>query len=427
MVPTRVEQLFQQAKTAVKENQFWQAAELYTEVLAETSPQTDDSDIKEIRLATLRERGRLLGLIGEQVAALYAYEQYLREAGSGIHAVTARVAIANQYRRIGRYEQALTVYQEALDLSDSLNYPLGRAQSMAGIGGTYALMGHTEKAADKLSQATILYEQVGDVQGQVRSLNEKGVAYANSGQFDKAIDVFNISLKLARQMNRQDRYIITLNNLGECYRHLYDLDQALAYHQEALEMAEKGRLRYIEADIRRNLGLSMRELERTAEALVYLRQALAICEETDNLDMELHTLYGLSITEALNGELELAAEHAQRLYDKSESDNLIGHQARAIYAQGVVAQQHGYPNSAEELWHRALFLAHETDRRTLLWQIHAGLADVASNEGLAAVHYRIAGEVLRQIAEPIDDEKLRRTFLNAPPVKRILEKTSIKQ
>ena len=239
MIPIRVEQLFQQAKTAVKENQFWQAAELYTEVLAETSPQTNDSDMKEIRLATLRERGRLLGLMGEQIVALHAYEQYLREAGNGVHAVTARVSIGNQCRRLGQYDRALAVYQEALELSDSLAYTNGRAQALSGIGGTYVMLGRTEEAAEKLSQATALYEQVGDVSGQVRSLNEKGVAFVNSGQYDKAIDVFKISLKLAQQMNRQDRYIVTINNLGECYRHLYAFDQAIAYHEEALLLAEK--------------------------------------------------------------------------------------------------------------------------------------------------------------------------------------------
>lgn len=422
MVPIRVEQLFQQAETAVKENQFWQAAELYTEVLLETSPQTPDQEIKEMRLATLRERGRLLGLMGEQIVALHAYEQYLHEAGNGVHAVTARVAIANQCRRLGRYDRALSVYQDALELSDSLAYTLGRAQALAGIGGTYVMLGRTEEAADKLSQATILYEQIGDVSGQVRSLNEKGVAYGSSGQYDKAIDVFKISLKLAQQMNRQDRYIVTINNLGECYRHLYAFEQAIAYHEEALRLAQKSRLRYVEADIHRNLGLSMRELGRMEEALGYLRQALMICEETDNLDMELHTLFGLSITEALHGELDTAVSHSQRLYDKADADNLRGHKARALYAQGIIAQKHGYPHSAEELWHRALFLAHETDRRTLLWQIHAGLAEVADSEGLVSVHYRIAGEVLRQMAEPIDDEKLRETFLNAPTIKHILQK-----
>lgn len=423
MVPTQIETLFQQAETAVKANQFWQAAELYTEVLAETSPKTNDPEIKEIRLATLRERGRLLGLMGEQMAALYAYEQYLREAGNGVHAVNARVAIAEQCSRLGQYERALAVAQEAFDLSDSIDYKVGSAQALASLGSIYVMMGRTEEAADKLSQATTLYEQVGDVPGQVRSLTEKGVAYGGSGQYDKAMDVFTISLKLARQMNRQDRYIITVNNLGECYRHLYAFEQAIAFHEEALALAQKSRLRYVEADILRNLGLSMRELGRMDEALDYLRRALAICEESENLDMELHTLYGLSITEAQNGELETAVIHSQRLYDQSEADNLRGHKARALYAQGIVAQAHGYPHSAEELWHRALFLAHETDRRALLWQIHASLAQIAENEGLALVHYRIAGEVLRQMAEPIENEALRETFLNAPPIKHILDKS----
>jgi tetratricopeptide (TPR) repeat protein len=362
--------------------------------------------------------------MGEQIAALHAYEQYLREADNGVHAVNARVSIASQCRRLGRYERALTVYNEALELSVSLNHILGRAQALAGIGGTYVMLGRTEEAAEKLSQATHLYEQAGDVPGQVRSLNEKGVAFGSSGQFDKAIEVFKISMKLAQQMNRQDRYIITINNLGECYRHLYAFNQAIAHHEEALKLAEKGRLRYVEADIRRNLGLSMRELGRIDEALDYLRQALDICEETDNLDTKLHTWYGLSLTETLNGELELAAEHAQCLYDIADANHLKGHKARALYAQGFVAQHHGYPNSAEELWQRALFLAHETDRRTLLWHIHAGLAEVADNEGLELVHYRIAGEVLRQIAEPIEDNVLRETFLNAPAIKNILKKSA---
>ncbi|PIE79667.1 MAG: hypothetical protein CSA11_11170 [Chloroflexi bacterium] len=422
MVPTRVEQLFQQAKTAVKESQFWQATELYTEILSETSPKTTDQEVKEIRLATLQERGRLLGLMGEQIAALHAYEQYLREAGNGVHAVTARVSTANQCRRVGRYKRALEVYQEALDLSNSLSYVLGRAQALAGIGGVYVMMGRTEKAAQKLSEATTIFEQVGDVFGQVRSLNEKGVAYGNSGQYDKAIAVFKISRKLAQQMKHQDRYVIIVNNLGECYRHLCAYERAITFHQEALALAQKGRLRYVEADIRRNLGLSRRELGYMDEALDYLNQALTICEETDNLDMELYTLFGLSITEARHGDHEMAALHAQRLFDKADADNLLGHKARALYAQGVVAQQHGYPNSAEELWHRALFLAHETDRRSLLWQIHAGLADVADSQGLADVHYRIAGEVLQQMADPIEDEALRATFLNAPTIKRILER-----
>ena len=423
MIPTPLEQLFQQAKTAVKTNQFWQAAELYTEVLANTSPKSTDPDITEMRLATLRERGRLLGLLGEQVAALHAYEQYHLEAGSGAHAITALVSIGGQYRRLGQYDRALRMYQEAAQLADSLDYATGRAQALAGIGGVYVLVGRTEEAMVHLNQATALFEQLSDVPGQVQSLNQKGVAYGSSGQLDKAIAVFKISLKLAEQMNRQDRYVVTLNNLGECYRLLYDVAQALLYHQQALELAEKARLRFVEGDICRNLGLSYRELGQMDEALFYLRRALAIMEEMENLDGQMNTLFGLAVTEVQLGQVDSALVHAHHIRDLAIGSDSQGHLARSLYALGLVAQAQADPNTAEELWQQALYLAHETDRRMLLWQLHASLAEVARNESLAQVHYRIASEVIYQIAEPIEDERLRQVFLTAVPIQAVLVKS----
>lgn len=420
MIPIPLEQLFLQAKTAVKNNQFWQAAELYTDVLANTSPKSTDPEIIEMRLTALRERGHLLGLLGEQVAALHAYEQYHLEAGSGIQAVMALVAIGGQCRRIGQYERALQVYQQAAELADSLDYVAGRAQALAGVGGVYVLLGRIEEAMVQLNQATSLFEALNDVPGQVQSLNEKGVAFGTSGQLDKAIAVFKISLKLAEQMNRQDRYVITLNNLGECYRLLYDIEQALPCHEEALQKAEAARLRFVEADICRNLGLDYRELGRMDEALAYLRRALAVSEEIEHLDTQLYTLFGLAVTEVRTGDVDGALIHAHQLREMAINSDSRGHLARSLYALGLVAQAQSDPNTAEEVWQQALYLAHETERRMLLWQLHASLAEVARNESLAQVHYRIAGEIIHQIAEPIEDERLCQSFLTAVPVQTIL-------
>ena len=97
--------------------------------------------------------------------------------------------------------------------------------------------------------------------------------------------------------------------------------------------------------------------------------------------------------------------------------------ARSLYALGLVAQAQADPNTAEEVWQQALYLAHETERRMLLWQLHASLAEVARNDSLAQVHYRIAGEIIRQIAEPIEDERLCQSFLTAVPVQTILARS----
>jgi tetratricopeptide (TPR) repeat protein len=123
------------------------------------------------------------------------------------------------------------------------------------------------------------------------------------------------------------------------------------------------------------------------------------------------------------GDVETALTHAHQLREQAIESDSRGHLARSLYALGLVAQAQADPNTAEELWQQALYMAHETERRMLLWQIHASLAEVARNESLAQVHYRIAGEVIHQIVEPIENERLRQVFLTAVPIQRILAKS----
>ncbi|VAW34309.1 hypothetical protein MNBD_CHLOROFLEXI01-2610, partial [hydrothermal vent metagenome] len=82
----------------------------------------------------------------------------------------------------------------------------------------------------------------------------------------------------------------------------------------------------------------------------------------------------------------------------------------------------GNLSTAEEQWHQALFLAHETENRMILWQLHAALAQIAELPNLATVHIRIAAEVIYQIAEPFTDEALKTGFLTAVPVTAVLNK-----
>jgi ATP/maltotriose-dependent transcriptional regulator MalT len=107
--------------------------------------------------------------------------------------------------------------------------------------------------------------------------------------------------------------------------------------------------------------------------------------------------------------LELAREKNARAYE-----------ADALHALGMCYKLRGDVAQAEQYWQQASFLAHETEQRMLLWQIHAAMAEVATMPGLADVHRRIAAEVIEQIVYPIADKKLREKFLTAPRVKAVL-------
>jgi tetratricopeptide (TPR) repeat protein len=231
---------------------------------------------------------------------------------------------------------------------------------------------------------------------------------------------FKISIQLSRELGRQVSLVSALNNLGECHQLLFDLEQALIYHQEGLALAEEAHFRLIEADLCRNLGLDLSYLGRGEEGLVYLQRALAIAEEVKTLDIQLYSLYALALAEVKRNSLEIAYNYIQELQALAAESQTRGHEANALHALGLYHQRQGNVDAAEEVWQQALFVAHETGKRVLLWQLHAALADIAATPNLANAHRRIAAEVIQQIAEPLEDEALRQTFLTAPPVAAIL-------
>jgi tetratricopeptide (TPR) repeat protein len=423
---THLNQLMQNAAVSNENQQYRRAIDWYTDLLSVTDPHLDDPEVKEMRLTALRERARLLHMVGEREAALACYEQYYLEAGTSHHAVEALVLIGTQCAHMGRHQQALAAQKEALQLAEALNYTAGRASAFGGMGVTLYYMERMEEALSMMQKALAINIQLENQFAQARNWNNIGIAHIHNGEIDKAIQAFEESLQLVGQMGEQDSNLVMLavnihSNLGECFQYLFDMEQALVYHQEGLALvAQKNLSSSISTDLMRNMGVDLVHLGRAQEGIDYLRRALAACDETNQPDVQHQTLYSLSKAELEHGNLEEARRHAEQLRTLAEARGARGYQAQALHALGLYQQKIGKTAVAEQLWQQALFLAHETGQRVLLWRLHAALADIAT-PALRGVHSSIAADVIQQIAFPIVDETLRAKFLNAPPVRRILE------
>jgi tetratricopeptide (TPR) repeat protein len=215
--------------------------------------------------------------------------------------------------------------------------------------------------------------------------------------------------------------VASLNNLGECYQLLFATEQALACHQEGLALAKSANFRLLEADLCRNLGLDLAQKQQWSESMAYLQQAKILAEEIQAPEIYFQTLFALARV-SLAQELPEGRTHAQALLDAAtEPGRSRWHQANGLYALGCYERLAGNLPVAEELWQQAIFLAHETENRVLLWQLHAALAQIAQQPNLATVHNRIAAEVIQQMAEPFMDDTLKAGFLEAGPVTAVLD------
>ena len=416
-------QLFAQADEARQNHQYSQAVEQYTAVLDKTDANTDNSEIRALRLAALREIGLLQRRSGQHDAALASYEQYHKEAKDSRQQVIAVTQIGQQFTSMGQYDQALAKHKEALQLAETLNYVNGRAQAFLGIGSTLFYLGDYEEATAQLKKALSLFMQINDNDNISRSWNWLGIIHLQQGEVDKSIAAYHAALPFAREMGELETSIV-LNNIGEVHQSIFDMEQALIYHREGLELANKVAMPNQSIDVRRNLGVDLCYLGQLEEGIQYLQEALQTSKQYENKDMIMQTLYSLAYAQIENNQLHDAKLHADLLEKMAKADDLRGYHARALYILGLYHCANNEPAEAEKIWQQVLFWAHETGQKTLLWRVHAALANISENNGLAEAHNRIASEVIDQIVYPIEDDSLRQKFLNAPQIRVILDQVN---
>lgn len=409
---------FAAAQTAESDHQHQHAITLYEQILQATVSQTDDPEIHNLRLKVRQRHGVILGRIGQPEAGLTSLCLLLNEAQTPLEAIDAHLRIGNQLILMGRYTEAYDHIRQALDDSEKNNYTLGRIRATIRLARLRQEQGRLEEAIPHFQVAFALAQQLNDPQQIWFAANQGAIAYLYMGQLDKAIQLFNTALEHAAAIGL-DEQVTVLNNLGEVYQ-MFDLAKAYGYHQQALQMLEGKGMPFPEADLRRNMGVDLVQSGQVEAGIAFMVEALRLSRETQQPIVEVQVLYSLVLAELKRGDLTAAATYADALKKVSEAARLRSYQAYALYAAGLIARARGDNAAAEQAWQQALFQAHQNHQQTLLWQIHAQLAQISINPALAQVHNQIAAEVIHQMVDPIQDKALQQCFLNQPEIQAVI-------
>ncbi len=417
--------LLDQAQQLETANEFENAAEQYQVIIDNTSPNAKDKNIEEIRLKAL-----------EQITGLYTYyvseryeeglalaEVYQEEATSYHHQRNALSRIGAYAMHFGDNKRALSAYRTALELVESHDDERGLIRAYSDLASAYNSVGNLEEAAHYYLQAIELHNQgSGSLFGAANIWNRLGLVYHQQGEISKAIDAHERYLKYYQEAQPEDvqSNMTALNNLGEGYLMAYDYQTAHHFFQRGLDLATEGQYLAVQADLNRNQGVAYLYEGKYDAALENLYLALKLSQESTNASIIVQTLYSLALAEFAVNQDEKAFEHAQNLLRMAGSNRANTHYANAIHLVGMYYQKSGDTQTAEKYWQEATYLAHESKQRSLLWQLHANLAEIAATPDLAQVHLRIAANILDQIMEGFDDPILQNTFKRAKPVHAVL-------
>jgi len=181
-----------------------------------------------------------------------------------------------------RYEEAITVYEEALMIARKLNIKDEIIILQSNIGSIYYKTANYDKALE-MFQSTLEAEKRNNIDGNISvSYNNIGMVYDAWKQHKKAIEYYKQALEIDRKNNNAIGVAIRLNNIGYAYRSLNENDKALKYLQDALDIEKKyGRNEKIAIRLT-NLGLLYITTGQYENALKNYFEAQSILENSNH-------------------------------------------------------------------------------------------------------------------------------------------------
>ena len=251
--------------------------------------------------------GELLELLGRYDEA----ESQFRDALTlGMGPVAYR-GLVGCLRRLGRYEDVVTIADEVLllpDVEDPLRVRLSweKAAALASLGRvdeslaallpgddpaaearqdlvrSYCLIQRSEPdaAAGVPERALPILEAAGDTAAIVHAMRNLGWVRSQQGRYGEAIQILEDGLRLARRNGLAEEAMTCLSNLGPVAGDAGRSDLELRYNREAVVQCDRMRHSFNRAATRNNLAYALIEAGRADEAVGVASRALELARET---------------------------------------------------------------------------------------------------------------------------------------------------
>ena len=177
--------------------------------------------------------------------------------------------LATIYRNIGRYNTAIPLYENSLEIARTKNDQVSEGYRLGNLGLTYIYLGDLSKGIAYNKEGLKLARSIGNRRGEGRRLGNLGLAYLDQNKLEIARNHFDEALAIADIEQDIRNRELQLGNLGYERFIQGDYPTAIELYEQALEIADamdpKAAIRY-----RGNLGLIYSEISEVDKAIRYL-------------------------------------------------------------------------------------------------------------------------------------------------------------
>lgn len=244
----------------------------------------------------------------------------------------------------GRLVSALESYRRVLELVPA-DRPVTRAHVLDNMAAAYNVLGRIDEALAYYFEALELHEARGEKKSQARSLSGIGVTYYRAGDLQRARQYFEVALPLRRSVSDARGLVSTLQYHGNVNLELGNIETAIRSYQEAASLATSDQER---ASAWVLLAQGLATAERSDEALNVLMLAVEASSGTETPLVQANALVERSAIYRESGHLDEAGTDAAAALRIYEDLRVLAGQARAHMELARLARQNEHFDAAAD-------------------------------------------------------------------------------
>ena len=347
-----------------------------------------------------------------------------RSGNESLRALTLTF-IARRHICLGDLSKASAMLDESIRVASTLDDKPVMVAGLGWRGALYFFQSEYDAAERTLARALDLSTELRDQFMVAFCRFFFGLTYANLGRISEALTCLQAITKIAERNGERYQVLKVPNSIGWIYRELGDFDGALAHDRAGIDVARRHNV--IEAEVNSVINVihdhTCRGESDNAEPL--FAEAGNLLERDDWLRWR----FGLRLSAVrceqllLQGNLVSAEASAGRLIEIAE-----GFHARKYIVIGrnflaAIAEARHDMEEAETQLTAALEVLRQYPTPLIAWKTYAALGRIRLESGanaLAREAFEQAAAIIRMIAANVEDERLRTTFLESPPVSKVL-------
>ncbi len=337
--------------------------------------------------------------------------------------LSALLALAHKMSRVGDPKRAIELGMLALDLAQTHNDAIARAQAVEVIADAHLGVCAYAEALSRHFEALSLWRNLANVHGQVRCLRGIATIDLYVGDYARALGRFEEALTLLRTQHDAALEAGVFHGLGMVYSRLGELTKAREFHDLSLARRRQlGDQAGVAASLN-SLGvlcLRVGEQRRATgpegmaaefhRARAYFDEAEQLAASVGDLQLRALALGNIGSAVAFLGDVEQAMELFERQLETVHAIGDRQNEALCLANIGEALRLCGRPEAAIEPLQRALALGEELQSKPRIMRAHQELSACREAQGdttAALVHYKKYHELDQAMRSEEVDAKAR--------------------